>query len=145
MVADVGAISTSAWSDHMVRRGKKPLKARKKMLSLVAIVSPLCVLTPYLPGAFETLAIFSIIAIASLSWLHTMSVVIAEAFPVKNVSSVLGIAAGFGAIGAVIFNYFVGQLMGTIGAEYIFISMAFLHPIAVLVLWTMVRKEIPKS
>lgn len=145
LVADIGAISTSAWSDHMVRKGKKPLKARKKMLSLVAIVSPLCVLTPYLPGAFETLAIFSIIAIASLSWLHTMSVVIAEAFPVKNVSSVLGIAAGFGAVGAVIFNYFVGQLLGTIGAEYIFISMAFLHPIAVLILWTMIRKESPRK
>ena len=85
--------------------------------------------------------VFSIVAIACLSWLFTVSVVVAEAFPVKNVASVLGIAGGFGALGAVMFNYFVGQFMGTIGAEKIFIAMAFLHPLAVLILWGMVRKE----
>jgi ACS family hexuronate transporter-like MFS transporter len=143
LVADLGAIATSAWSDRMVRKGKEPLRARKIMLSSVAVVAPLCILTPYLPSPFATLAIFSIVAMACLSWLFTVSVVIAEAFPVKNVASVLGIAGGFGALGAVGFNYFVGQFMGTLGAEKIFIAMAFLHPIAVLILWTMVKPEKP--
>lgn len=145
LIADLGAIGTSKWSDIMVKNGKEPLFARKKMLSLVAIAAPLCVLTPYLPSAFSTLAIFSIVAIVCLSWLFTVSVVIAEAFPVKNVASVLGIAGGFGAAGAVLFNYFVGQYIGKIGSETIFIAMAFLHPIAVVVLWTMVKKEVPKD
>ncbi|WP_316813635.1 MFS transporter [Pedobacter heparinus] len=143
LVADLGAIGTAAWSDHMVRKGKEPLKARKIMLTSVAVVAPLCILTPYIPSPFATLFIFSIVAVACLSWLFTISVVIAEAFPVKNVASVLGIAGGFGALGAVGFNYFVGQFMGTLGAEKIFIAMAFLHPIAVLVLWTMVKPEKP--
>ncbi|MNL11279.1 Hexuronate transporter [compost metagenome] len=144
LVADLGAIATAAWSDSMVRKGKEPLKARKVMLSTVAVVAPLCVLTPYLPNPFATLFIFSIVAVACLSWLFTISVVIAEAFPVKNVASVLGIAGGFGALGAVGFNYFVGQFMGTLGAGKIFVAMAFLHPLAVLILWTMVRKETVK-
>ena len=129
----------------MVRKGKAPLKARRIMLSTVAIAAPLCILTPYLTHPFATLLIFSIVAVTCLSWLFTISVVIAEAFPVKNVASVLGIAGGFGALGAVLFNYFVGQFMGKIGAEKIFIAMAFLHPIAVLILWTMVKQEKPKS
>lgn len=145
LVADLGAIGTSAWSDHMVRKGKEPLRARKIMLSSVAVLAPLCVLTPYLPSPFATLLIFSIVAVACLSWLFTVSVVIAEAFPVRNVASVLGIAGGFGALGAVLFNYFVGEFMGTIGAEKIFIAMAFLHPIAVLILWTMVKREVPQE
>jgi len=70
---------------------------------------------------------------------------VAEAFPVKNVGSVLGIAGGFGALGAVLFNYFVGQFMGTLGAGKIFMAMAFLHPIAILILWTMVRPEKPSA
>jgi ACS family hexuronate transporter-like MFS transporter len=144
LFADVGAIGTSAWSDKLVRKGYDPLKARKVMLTRVAVLSPLCALTPYLGGAWATLAVFSIVAIACLSWLFTISVVVAEAFPVKNVASVLGIAGGFGALGAVLFNYFVGQFMGTLGAEKIFIAMAFLHPLAVLILWTMVRPEKPK-
>lgn len=144
LFADLGAIGTSAWSDKLVRKGVEPLKARKLMLTRVAVLSPLCALTPYLGGAWATLAVFSIVAIACLSWLFTISVVVAEAFPVQNVASVLGIAGGFGAMGAVLFNYFVGQFIGTLGAEKIFIAMAFLHPLAVLILWTMVRPEKPK-
>lgn len=143
LFADLGAIGTSAWSDKLVRQGYDPLRARKIMLTRVAVLSPLCALTPYLGGAWATLAVFSIVAIACLSWLFTISVVIAEAFPAKNVASVLGIAGGFGALGAVLFNYFVGQFMGTLGAEKIFIAMAFLHPLAVLILWTMVKAEKP--
>jgi ACS family hexuronate transporter-like MFS transporter len=145
LFADLGAIGTSAWSDKLVRKGYAPLKARRTMLTSVAFLSPLCVLTPYLSSAWATLVVFSIVAIACLSWLFTVSVVVAEAFPVKNVASVLGIAGGFGALGAVLFNYFVGQFIGTLGAEKIFIAMAFLHPLAVLILWTMVRPERPKQ
>jgi ACS family hexuronate transporter-like MFS transporter len=143
LLADLGAIGTSAWSDWLVRRGHQPLRSRKIMLTTVAVLAPLCVLTPYLPNPGITLLIFSLVAVACLSWLFTVSVVIAEAFPVNNVASVLGIAGGFGAFGAVLFNYFVGQFIGTLGAEKIFITMAFLHPMAVLILWTMVRPEKP--
>ena len=145
LFADLGAIGTSAWSDKMVRKGCTPLRARKRMLTRVAVLSPLCALTPYLGGAWSTLIVFSVVAIACLSWLFTISVVVAEAFPVKNVASVLGIAGGFGALGAVLFNYFVGQFIGTLGAGKIFIAMAFLHPLAVLILWTMVRPEKPSG
>lgn len=145
LIADLGSISTSAWSDKMVKRGIEPLRARKKMLTTIGFFAPLCVLTPYLPNAVITLAIFSIVAVAALSWLFTISVVIAEAFPVNNAASVLGIAGGFGAAGAVLFNYFIGQFIGTLGAEKIFIAMAFLHPLAILILWTMVRKERPAN
>lgn len=145
LVADLGAIGTSAWSDWMVRRGIQPLRARKIMLSLVGLLAPLCVLTNYSNSAATTLIIFSLVAVACLSWLFTVSVVVAEAFPVKNVASVLGIAGGFGAVGAVLFNYFVGQFIGTLGAEKIFIAMAFMHPIAIIILWTMVRPERPRG
>lgn len=111
------------------------------MLTRVAFLSPLCALTPYLGAAWSTLVVFSIVAIACLSWLFTISVVVAEAFPVKNTASVLGIAGGFGALGAVLFNYFAGRFIGTLGAEKIFIAMALLHPLAVLILWTMVAPE----
>lgn len=145
LFADLGAIGTSAWSDKLVRKGYSPLKARKLMLTGVAVLSPLCALTPYLSSAWSTLCVFSLVAIACLSWLFTVAVVVSESFPVKNVASVLGIAGGFGALGAVLFNYFVGKFIGNIGADKIFLAMAFLHPIAVLILWTMTRREDPEK
>lgn len=143
LAADLGGIASAAWSDRMVRRGTAPLLARKRMLTAMACLAPLCVLTPHLPHPAATLAIFSLVAMACLSWLFSLSVVIAEAFPMRNAASVLGIAGGCGAAGAVVFNSFVGEMMSTLGPERVFVVMALLHPVAVVILWTMVRPEKP--
>ena len=146
----VGGVLTSAWSDKMVRRGMDPLRARKRMMTQVAVAAPLCIFTPYfnaLPPYWNVAAIiasFSLIAIMCLSWLYTICVVIAEAFPVRNVASVVGITAGFGAVGGAIFNYYVGKLLSTMGPS-LFLVMGVLHWIAVVILWKMTRPEIPQE
>ncbi len=145
LAADLGGIGSAAWSDRLVRGGRAPLRARKIMLTTAAAFAPLCALTPHWPHPAVTLVIFSIVGAVCLSWLFSLSVVIAETFPQGNVGSVLGIAGGFGAAGAMLFNYYVGQVMGTLGAEKIFAVMALLHPLAAVVLWTMVRREQPVS
>lgn len=141
LVADIGSIGSSAWSDKMVRKGMQPLRARKIMLTVMAALAPLCMLVNYLPDVASTLIVFSLVAVMALSWLFTVSVVVAEAFPVQNVASVLGIAGGFGALGAVLFNYYVGQVIGSLGAGKIFMLMSVFHPLAAVVLWCMVQKE----
>src|SRR5690606_16992403 len=62
LVADLGAIGTSAWSDRLVRKGMEPLRARKIMLTTVAVLAPLCAVTPYLSGPWVTILLFSLIA-----------------------------------------------------------------------------------
>jgi ACS family hexuronate transporter-like MFS transporter len=145
LAADLGGIATAAWSDRMVRRGVEPLKARKRMLTVVAGLAPLCVLAPHLPGPTATLVIFSLVAVACLSWLFSLSVVIAEAFPTRNIASVLGIAGGCGALGAAVFNTYIGEMLSGLGSARVFAVMALLHPIAVVLLWTMTRREIPRQ
>ena len=145
LAADLGGVATAAWSDWLVRRGTDPLRARMLMLTAVACAAPVCALTPHLPSPVATLAIFSVVGIICLSWLFSLSVVIAEAFPTRNVASVLGIAGGCGAAGAVVFNTFVGSMMTSFGPARVFAAMALLHPLATLVLWTMTRRERPPS
>ncbi|MDR1172662.1 MAG: MFS transporter [Bacteroidales bacterium] len=140
-----GGILTSAWSDHMVKKGMSSLRSRKLMMTVVALFAPLCILTPHLHSAAYVLAVFSIVAVVCLSWLFTVNVVIAESFPVKNVASVVGITAGFGAVGGAVFNYYVGQWIGSVGVANLFLVMGALHLIAVVILWKMTRPEIPPS
>jgi ACS family hexuronate transporter-like MFS transporter len=141
LAADLGGVGSAAWSDYMVKRGAAPLRSRKLMLTAMAALAPVCVLTPHLPHPAAVLAIFSVVGAVCLSWLFSLSVVIAETFPAANVGSVLGIAGGFGAAGAVIFNAYVGDAMATMGPAPIFVVMSLLHPAASIVLWTMVRPE----
>ncbi len=145
LIADLGAVGTSMWSDRIVRRGTAPLLARKKMLTRITFLTLLCASTPFLGNAASTIAVFSLVALVCVSWLFTVGVVIAESFPVHNVASVQGIVGGFGALGAVMFNFFVGKAMDGPGAEKIFFIMAVLHPIALLILWKIVRPEKPSS
>ena len=141
LVADLGAIGMSSWSDRMVRRGSTPLRARRIMLSTITCFAPLCAVTPFLPDPYITIAIFSLVGVICLTWLFNINIVVSETFPVGNVSSVLGIAGGFGALGAILMNLFTARYIGTIGAEKVFIVLALLHPIAVLILWKFIRKE----
>jgi len=143
LIADLGGIGTSMWSDKMVRKGVSPLLARKKMLTRITFLAVLCAFTPFVGSPMVTIAIFSVVALVCVSWLFTVGVVIAEAFPVHNVASVQGIVGGFGALGAVLFNYFVGENMNAPGAENIFFVMALLHPLALLILWKIVRPTMP--
>lgn len=145
LAADLGGVGSSAWSDRLVKRGIAPLRARKLMLTAMAACAPVCALTPHLPHPAVTLVLFGIVGAVCLSWLFTLSVVIAETFPIGNIGSVMGIAAGFGATGAIIFNTYVGRVMETLGSAQIFAVMAVLHPLAALLLWTVVRPERPKS
>src|SRR5690606_22331415 len=143
LAADLGAIATSAWSDRLVRGGIDPLRARKIMLTVVAGFAPLCALTPHLASPMAVIVVFSIIAAMCLSWLFTYGVIVAESFPAGNVGGVIGIAAGFGAAGAIGFNALVGHAMESFGMTRMFALMAVLHPVAAVLLWTTVRRERP--
>lgn len=145
LAADIGGVGSSMFSDRLVRRGLAPLRARKLTLAGAAVLAPICTLTPHFPHPFATLAIFSVVGAVCLTWLFNLGVVVADTFPAANVGSVWGIAGAFGASGAMLFNVYVGQLMGTFGAERVFLALAVLHPVAAAVLWFNVRPERPAS
>ncbi|WP_438483314.1 MFS transporter [Oleiharenicola lentus] len=145
LAADIGGVGSSLFSDRLVKRGVEPLRARKLTLLGAALLAPVCVLTPHFPSAVATLIIFSIVGAVCLTWLFNLGVVVAEAFPSANVGSVWGIAGAFGAAGAMFFNTWVGEIMHTFGPVRVFALMAVLHPLAILILWKMVRKETPSS
>jgi len=143
LAADLGALCTSAISDRLVGRGIEPLRARKLILTAAACLAPICAVTPHLGHPAAVLVVFSIIAIMCLTWLFNLGVVVAETFPPGNVGGVVGIAAGCGAAGGILFNAFVGEALHRFGMAPMFTVMAFLHPLATILLWTMIRRERP--
>lgn len=144
LVGNAGAVGASALSDTVVRFGITPLRARKLLLAAAACFAPICILTPSVAHSpVGVLVVFSIVAIVCLTWLFTTCVIVAEAFPPANVGGVLGIAAGFGAAGGMLFNFFVGEAARSFGMGRMFAVMAFLHPLATIVVWATVRPEEP--
>ncbi len=153
LIGAIGGILTSAWSDNMIKKGMGALAARKKMLTAVVVIAPLCMLVPFINAATGLsftlkialiIAIFSLVAVLCLSWLYTIPVVFAETFPVKNIASVMGLSCGAGALGSMVFNQFVGSIPES-GWTILFIIMGTLHLFAALILRKMVRVETPSE
>lgn len=143
LVGNLGAVSCAALSDWLARRSGVLFTARRRVLLVAACFAPLIALVPYAPGIGATVALLSLAALICLTWLLLLSPVIADTFPAGNVASVWAIAGAFGATGAMVFNYVIGQVTTTVGSDRIFLVLGFLHPIAAILLFSLVRKLTP--
>ena len=148
-IGAIGGIATSAWSDWMIKKGRPGLSARKRMLNSIVVITPLCMLVPFVAAsgsiAFDVkigiiIGIFSLMAALCLSWLYTLPVTLVENFPIKNAATVMGTCCGAGALGSIVFNQFAGSIPQS-AWTYLFIIMGTLHLFAALILWKMIRKE----
>lgn len=148
----VGAVAVSAWSDAMVRTGMCTLKARRKALTMMAVLAPVCALVPAVDGSSLPFgwrigivtAIFCVIAALCNAWLHTIPVTLIEQFPIANGAFVSSCSCGAGAIGTIAFNGFAGSIPETAWTA-LFCLMGVLHIVAAMVLKKMVRKETLKE
>lgn len=143
--ANVGGIAAAALSDVLARRSGSRLAGRKKLLYATGLAGPLAMLLALQPSLPATLALFCAVAVICASWLYTISLVITEAFPLPNIASVWGISGAFGATGAIVFNYIIGQLSRSGDMKFLFLGMGLLHPLAALLLWRLVRKPVPAA
>jgi len=134
LAANLGGFGLAYFSDRLGRRWRNPLLARKRLLCSVALLGMLAILTPHLPGLGVTIAVVSIVGVVCLTWLFILGPMVGDVFPPGNVASVWAIAGAFGATGAIIFNYNIGQLTSTLGNERMFLLLGFLHPLAAVVL-----------
>ncbi len=139
MAANIGGLSAAILSDRLARRLGNPQKARVRLLAVAALLGPLAILTPHMPGLALTITVLSSVGIVCLTWLFVLGPLVGDTFPAGNVASVWAIAGAFGATGAIIFNYGVGQLTSTLGIERMFLLLGLLHPVAAVVLVALVK------
>lgn len=137
--ANVGGLGLAIFSDRLGRRWNNPLQARVRLLVAVALAGPIAMLTPHMHGMGWTLAVLSVVGVICLTWLFTLGPLVGDTFPVGNVASVWAIAGAFGATGAIIFNYSIGQLSSKLGMERMFLLLGLLHPLAALILGWLVK------
>jgi ACS family hexuronate transporter-like MFS transporter len=138
LCATLGGLAFTALSDHRAKLAG--LRGRKYLVMATAVAGPLCWLIPHTP-IMPTIVLFCVIAVLCNAWLGTIAPLIAQIFPVGNVASVYGIAGAFGATGAIVFNWLIGQAATLFGMDTLFIIMGCLHPCAALVMAFFVREK----
>lgn len=159
--AGVGSLAGGWLSGVLIKRGSDPLRARLWVMLGCACITPLSPLIATVTGLHPTMVITGVVVFASLSWLINISALIVDVAPKHSLGTIFSVVAAGSTIGGIIMNMIVAvmvsgpstkaagfldagfqKLLGPLldvvsgqGYGLWFMVMAFLHPLALLILW----------
>jgi ACS family hexuronate transporter-like MFS transporter len=135
LTADLGSLGGGLASGWLVKRGWEPLRAREVILLPCALLMPLSLLIPSSSAAIA-LVIISVVTFAHMAWKTNLVTISNDIYPVGVIGSISGIIAFGSGVGGTLFTNMTGQVVQHYSYTAIFAIMAFLHPVAyVLVRW----------
>lgn len=159
--AGVGSLFGGWLSGALIKRGAQPVKARLWVMLGCACLMPLSPLIASVSGLPMTMVLTGVTVFAALSWLINISALIVDVAPKHSLGTIFSVIAAGSTLGGIIMNMIVAfmvsgpstkaagfldaafqQLMGPLleivsgqGYSPWFWAMAFLHPVALLLLW----------
>jgi ACS family hexuronate transporter-like MFS transporter len=133
--AGVGTIVAGSVSGMLMRHGISALHAYRWTMLGAALIVPVSPLAAIISSSAMCVLIASIVAFAHMSWLVTLTAVIIEIYPNAQVGRAAGLIAAGSGFGGMVSSEIVGWLVTHGGYTQVFWIMAFLHPIAIILLW----------
>ena len=86
--ADLGALTGGAVSDWLVRRGADPRLARRRILLVVACLTPLTLVAVRVGSALLAVSLITLVMFLQASWNTNLTTLIIESTPPQNVARV---------------------------------------------------------
>jgi ACS family hexuronate transporter-like MFS transporter len=141
--AGLGSFSGGWLSSYLIRQNLSVDRSRKLALGLSAAMMPVSLLIMTSPLRLMIL-FFGVAFLGHQFWSTILQTLAADIFPSATVGSVAGIMGAAGSLGALGFNFLVGQVL-TYYHNYsrILTTVGFLHPAAFLLILLIVGKIEP--
>lgn len=142
LTADLGSLAGGWASGQLIKRGVPVVKARKWIMLPSAALMPLGLLVAYSESSAVAMATICVITFAHMSWKTNLMTMTNDIYPTSIVGSVAGIVGLGSSLGGVIFTRITGIVVENYSYATIFVVMAFLHPVALLILNAMIKRGI---
>ncbi len=159
--AGVGSLAGGWASGLLVKKGRAPVQARLWIMLGCACLMPVSPFIAKAAGLSLTMTLTVCAVFAALAWLINISAIVVDVVPKHSVGTVFSVVAAGSTLGGIAMNMIVaamvsgpsskpagfldqgfktlfGPLIGAVegkGYEPWFLAMAFLHPLALLLLW----------
>jgi MFS transporter, ACS family, hexuronate transporter len=143
LAADVGSIVGGWIPGRLMLRGWTPSRARLTSLLVCALGLPISAFAAAAHDLWVTVALISVATASHQAWSANLFTVASDVFPKRAVASVVGFGAMCGGIGGLFMNLIAGgmlQWLGTYAPLFIFAGL--MHPLAWILLRTLVRGEL---
>lgn len=132
----VSTIFAGGLSDHFVKKGWTPSRARATLLTAAALVTPVSWLASLAPNPGWALALMSCLMLAHGVWITNFLGLLGDAFPVKAIATITGLTGTAGGIGGMLSNLAVGPLVDRFSFSPAFLASGLLYPAALVVLFS---------
>ena len=160
--AGVGSLAGGWLSGMLIKRGVSPVAARLWVMLGCACLTPLSPLIASVSGLPLAMVFTGITVFAALSWLINISALIVDVSPKHSLGTIFSVVAAGSTLGGILMNMIVASMVSgpsTKAAGFLdqgfhqifgplldavsgkgygpwFVAMAFLHPLALLFIWT---------
>lgn len=134
LAAGIGSFGGGWFSGVLIKRGKLPAQSRMLTMLGCACLLPLSPLIAFAPSTGLAIAFSFVVVLAALSWLSNLSSLVVDVIPSASLGTVFGVVAAGSSIGAMIMNKTVANILSSGSYTEWFVVMAFLHPLAWLLL-----------
>lgn len=138
LAADLGCVAGGLLSGRFVQRGLRPAEARKWTMTIAAVLIPCSALVPLVDARWAIMTLVSIVALAHMTWIVTLTTLAVDLFPARRLGSIFGVIAAGSGLGGMLFTNLVGRLVTNFSYSPVFVIMGCLHPIALLLIWKVV-------
>lgn len=140
LAADVGTLSGGWLSGRLIRGERTPAASRLAVMAVAAFLVPLVAAIPSAPVLWLVLGLAMIAVGAHLSWLVNLTALVVDVVPKEAVGTAFGVIAAGSTAGGIAMNWLVGHLVTHFSYGPAFVALAFLHPLALGILWRMRRR-----
>ena len=128
-------------SGRLIGRGASAVGARLSVMLACALLAPASALVPSAPMPGLALSMAMVVVFAHLAWLINLTAMVVDLVPGPAVATVFGVIAAGSAAGGIAMNELVGRLVSHSSYRFAFVVMAFVHPIAWLILRPIGRRR----
>ncbi len=129
-----------AVSDRLIRRGWEPTQARKTVMGLAAVLTPISILALFVPTSALAVLLLGALLFAHGFWMTNYMTLTADLFPASTVASVVGIAGTAGGFSGFLANLLTGYVVEALGFSPIFIVCGLLYPVGFCLILLTVRR-----
>lgn len=147
LFAGIGTLLGGVVSGLLIRRGHEPSLAYRYVMLVCAALLPISPLAATLPNIIAAVLIASVIGLAHMAWLVTLSSAVVDLFPSSQLGTAFGLIAAGSGFGGMVSSEIIGYVVTNHGYLPLFFAMMFLHPAALALLWGTLRphRELPST
>ena len=139
LMADFGSIVGGWGSARLVALGWSPIRARRFMMALCAVLVTVVGFAAYAPSVWVAAALLSVAAAAHQGWSANLFALCADLFPQRMVGSVVGFGGMLGALGGMAMATATGLLLEYTGSYTVpFLVCAGSYGVAWCVSWLLI-------